>query len=85
MAAGLGLLLLATFTNPDQAAHLKAIKDTASARKSVYEAAHIAVSDSVMYKNYLVFSTTSLSGVIPLTYGYLGRVQTTQNVTLAAN
>ena len=79
------VLLLAFFTNPDQAAHLEAIKDTAVLRRSGYEALRVEVSPAVMYNNYLIFSTTSFAGMKTLTYGYFGRVQTTNDVGLATN
>jgi len=77
------VLLLAFFTNPDQAAHLRAIKDTAVLRRSGYEALRVEVSALVIYNNYLIFSTTSLGGMKTLTYGYFGRVQTTNDAGLA--
>jgi len=79
------ILLLALFTNPDQAAHLKAIKDTAALRRSGYEALHVEVSPGVIYNNYLIFSTTSFVGTKTLTYGYFGRIQTTSDIGLATN
>jgi hypothetical protein len=78
------LILLAFFTNPDQAAHLKAIKDTAVLRRSRYDALRVEVSPGVMYNNYLIFSTTSFA-TETLTYGYFGQVQTTNYVGLATN
>jgi len=77
------VLLLAFFTNPNQAAHLKAIKDTAVLRRSGYEALRVEVSPLVIYNNYLIFSTTSLAGMKTLTYGYFGQVQTTNDAGLA--
>ena len=78
------LIPLAFFTNPNQAAHLKAIKDTAVLRRSGYDALRVEVSPGVVYNNYLIFSTTSF-GTETLTYGYLGQVQTTNYVELATN
>ncbi len=71
------IFLLAFFTNPDQAAHLKAITDTIALRSSNNPP---LISLSVVhYNNYLIFSTTTF-GDTPLTYGYFGRIQTTNGI-----
>jgi hypothetical protein len=82
-ATGL-VLLLAFFTNPSQAAHLRAIRETATAGKTEYQASTIQVS-GVLYNNYGIFSTTTFWGMDTLTYGYFGQVQTTNDIYKAAH
>lgn len=73
------LLAVLFFTNPDQATHLKAIKDTLKLRNASADPdVLLRVSD---YNNYLIFSTTSLVGVT-CSRGYLGRVEVTDNIKL---
>ena len=67
------------FTNPDQATHLKTIKDTLKLRNASADPdVLLRVSD---YNNYLIFSTTSLVGHT-CSRGYLGRVEVTDNIKL---
>jgi hypothetical protein len=81
--AGIALLLLfASFMNPDQSSHLKAIKETVALRKPdrATDISNILM-PVVHYNNYFVFSTTTFgtSGAT-LTYGYFGQVQTTDGI-----
>ena len=76
------LAVLAFFTNPDQATHLKAIREIVALRYSKYEG-NVTL-QPVTYNNYLVFSTTTSLGGLTLTYGYFGRIQTTNYAVLAA-
>ena len=69
------ILLMAFLTNPDQATHLKAIKETAALRKPD-GASGVNLMPIVHYNNYLIFSTTTIAEMT-LTYGYFGRIQTT--------
>jgi hypothetical protein len=70
--------LVAFFTNPDQAAHLKAIKETVALRQP-----GVTIIDTLLpsaeYHNYLIFSTTTWSDYT-LTRGYFGRVETTNAI-----
>ena len=67
------------FTNPDQATHLKAIKDTLKLRNASADPdTLLRITD---YNNYIIFSTTSLGG-ITYTRGYLGRIEVTDNIKL---
>lgn len=74
------LLIVAAFTNPDQASHLRAIRETVALRKP---AESHSVTDwllpTVEYHNYLVFSTTRFSNMT-FTYGYFGKIQTTNDI-----
>jgi hypothetical protein len=74
-----GILLLAFFTNPDQAQHLKAIKETRMLRESRDFSVADMLLPQVEHRNYGVFSTTTF-GDSNLSYGYFGTVHTTDNV-----
>jgi hypothetical protein len=77
IALGVAVLILAFFTNPDRAAHLKAMKETVALRKSdSASAAMKLLLPDLKYKNYFVFSTTNYGTKI-FTYGYFGRIRTT--------
>ncbi len=73
-----GVLLLAFLTNPNQARHLRVIKETGALRYS-RDASTTDFLLSVEYHNYFLFSTTSCVGNT-VTYGYFGLVQTTNNI-----
>lgn len=76
IAVLLGILF---FTNPDQATHLKAIRETLRLRNSSTDPdTLLRITD---YNNYIVFSTTSCVG-ITCSRGYLGRVEVTDNIRL---
>ena len=65
-------VIVAFLTNPDQAAHFRAIKETIALRKpGSTDISWVRVN----YQNYLVFSTTGTSKMT-FTYGYFGKVQT---------
>jgi hypothetical protein len=70
--------LVAFFTNPDQAAHLKAIKETVALKQP-----GVTITDTLLpmaeYHNYLIFSTTTWSDYT-LTRGYFARVDTTNAI-----
>jgi hypothetical protein len=74
-----GLLLLAFFTNPTQARHLKAIRETGALRQSAGARIDDLLLPTVEYHNYWLFSTTTWVDA-HLTYGYFGIVQTTDNI-----
>src|SRR5437879_11183102 len=76
-----GLLLFAFFSNPNQARHLKAIRETGALKQSSGVSVTDALLPMVEYHNYLLFSTTTWSDA-HLTYGYFGVVQTTDNIGL---
>ena len=77
IALGVAVLILAFFTNPDRAAHVKAMKSAVGLRKSdSASAAMELLLPDLKYNNYFVFSTTSF-GTKNFTYGYFGRIQTT--------
>ena len=75
-------LLGAFVTNPDQATHLRAIKGTVALRNTAGDSAvNFEVRSSyIVYSNYFVFSATSFRDM-PISYGYFGQVQTTDNIT----
>ena len=79
LIAFVAIVLLAFFTNPNQAQHLKAIKETGALRESRDFSIADMFLPQVEYHNYGVFSTTTF-GDTHLTYGYFGAVQTTDNV-----
>jgi hypothetical protein len=74
------ILVLAFATNPDQATHLKAIKDTAALTSSQPYTAASDFTAAMSYNNYVVFSTTTLAGSV-VSWGAFGRVQTTNRVS----
>jgi hypothetical protein len=83
------LLLLAFFMNPNQAAHLTAIKQTVALRNPAVASRNpyaktLSVEDLLpyaQYNNYLVFSTTSWASHT-MTYGYFGKIQTNNNIEI---
>jgi hypothetical protein len=94
------IAITAFLTNPDQAAHLKALKETISLK---YPYAGAAAGNAnalqygnagrdmsvysfplLQYHNYGVFSTTGWSTKI-YSYGYFGKVQTTNDIAELAN
>ena len=66
-------------TNPDQAARLRAIKDTATLKPSQ----SLSVTDflaGLSYNNYLFFSTVTLArGVV--SWGAFGKIYTTNRIS----
>ena len=73
-------MLVAFFTNPGQAAHLNAIKQTIALRKpGAASDTTTAVMPLVRYNNYFVFSTVSF-GYRTLAYGFLGQMLTTDEI-----
>ena len=74
-----GVLLFAFFTNPNQARHLKAIRETGALKQSPGVSVTDVLLPMVEYHNYLLFSTTTWSDA-HLTHGYFGVVQTTDNI-----
>ena len=76
------MVLIAALTNPDQATHLRAIKEIVALRKSAYQSADVQLLP-LEYHNYILFSTTTiLGGGLTLARGYLGQVQTTAYASL---
>jgi len=94
------IAITAFLTNPDQAAHLKPLKETivlkypyaggdsrnANALRYPYGGRDISVYSFplLQYHNYGVFSTTGWSTKI-YSYGYFGRIQTTDDIVELAN
>jgi hypothetical protein len=78
-SAAVLLLFLAFFTNPSQARHLQAIKETGALRRNPDRSIEDVMLSTVEYHNYLLFSTTDWLGNTT-TYGYFGIVQTTNNI-----
>jgi hypothetical protein len=80
ISAAIVVLMLAT--NPDQASHLRAIKDTADlARAPFYTPPSVTdFLPMLKYNNYFLFSTTALSGGV-VTWGAFGKVYTTNRVS----
>ena len=74
--AVLAVVLIAIFTNPNQARHLTAIKETGELRYPDKSALFI---NQIEYQNYFVFSTSSCLGTT-VAYGYFGIVQTTNEI-----
>jgi hypothetical protein len=82
------LLVIAFFTNPDQAAHLKAIRETIALRNPESPSSVITspLMGALQYNNYFIFSTTNLNGFSTttptgtMTYGYFGQVKTTNAI-----
>ena len=82
------LLIIAFFTNPDQATHLKAIRETVALRnpESLSAVTLSPLMGALQYNNYLIFSTTNLNGFSTtnvngtMTYGYFGQVKTTNAI-----
>jgi hypothetical protein len=77
-----GILFL---TNPDQATHLKAINEAIELRfpNTPYGSNYTRMTGVIQYHNYGLFSTT---GFVDMTfsYGFLGRVQTTNDISYVA-
>jgi hypothetical protein len=82
IAAGCAAIAALMFaTNPDQAAHLRAIKDT-SALTSPHSATFAAsdFTSAMSYNNYFLFSTvTFLDHVV--SWGAFGKVYTTNRIS----
>ncbi len=78
------LLVLMLATNPDQASHLRAIKDTSDLKpRQPYAAVTISISDfmpQLSYNNYFLFSTTTLIGGV-VSWGMFGKVYTTNRIS----
>jgi hypothetical protein len=76
------VLLIAFFTNPDQAAHLTAIQQIVALRKPDAAAAlNNVILPAVVYNDYWVCSTGTVgNGNVTLSYGYLGQVHTTDDI-----
>jgi hypothetical protein len=77
-----GILFL---TNPDQATNLRAINDAVELRfpNTPYGNNYTRMTSVIQYHNYGLFSTT---GFLDMTfsYGFLGRVQTTNEISYVA-
>jgi hypothetical protein len=76
------LVVVMFFTNPDQTSHLRAITEAGNLR---YPNANVTGDpqyfSAVEYHNYGLFSTTSYVSYLTFSYGFLGRVQTTNDIT----
>jgi hypothetical protein len=70
------------FTNPDQATHLKAVNEAVELRfpNTPYGSNYARMTGVIQYHNYGLFSTTGL-GDMTFSYGFLGRVQTTNDIS----
>ncbi len=79
ICAAVAALMLAT--NPDQAAHLRTIKDTAALTSSLTTPVAVTDYTGVMsYNNYFFFSTvTFLDNVV--SWGAFGKVYTTNRIS----
>jgi hypothetical protein len=70
------------FTNPDQTSHLKVIKEAGDLR---YPNVDLTGGPNnfyvIEYHNYGVFSTTGYVGYLTFSYGFLGQVRTTNDIT----
>ncbi len=73
------LLIVAFFTNPNQAHHLKSIRETGALRQSGDKVVEEALLPFFEYQNYFVFSVTRWNGKT-MSYGYFGIVQTTNHI-----
>ena len=70
-------------TNPDQASHLRAIKETSDLKPKQPYATTFSVADymnNLTYNNYFVCSTTTLIGDV-VSWGVFGRVYTTNRIS----
>ena len=82
-----GFLLLAFLTNPSQNRHLEELVKSASLRDANRKTGEFkVVTQSNEYNDYFIFSTTSigngfLSSDYTLTYGFLGFIKTTGNIS----
>ncbi len=78
------IIVLMLATNPDQASHLRAIKDTSDLKpQQPYASVTISISDfmpQLSYKNYFLFSTTTLFGGV-VSWGVFGKVFTTNRIS----
>ena len=74
------LVALAFATNPDQATHLKAIKDTAALTGSQPYSAASDFTSAMSYNNYFMFSTVTLADSV-VSWGAFGRVHTTSRIS----
>ncbi len=75
-----GLTLLMLATNPDQAAHLQAIKNTAALAPSSTTMTAASMASLISYNNNLLFSTTTLFDHT-VSWGAFGKVHTTNRVS----
>jgi hypothetical protein len=87
IVAAIVLLAVVLFaTNPDQAAHLKSVKDTLDLRfpkpaPGLYsQPVTIPYTSIIEYHNYGICSRTTVFDAT-ISFGILGRVQTTDDVT----
>jgi hypothetical protein len=74
------IVVLAFATNPDQATHLKAIRDTATLTASQPYSAASDFTSAMSYNNYFLFSTVTLADSV-VSWGAFGRVQTTNRIS----
>ena len=79
--AGAGAVIAAIMlaTNPDQGAHLRVIKDTATLKPSQ----SLSVTDfmgGMSYNNYFLFSTVTLAGKV-VSWGAFGKIYTTNRIS----
>jgi len=89
---GIGAVVLTAllfFTNPDQTAHLKSITEAVDLRfpkakpGNPYSGYDTRLTGIVQYHNYGLFSTTGFFNMT-FSYGFLGRVQTTNSISYIA-
>jgi len=85
LAGVAALLLIAFFTNPSQADHVRNIRETLALRRADKSKIHIP--GYLKYNNYIFFSTTSclvwIGQEFPertLSHGYFGRVETNDEI-----
>jgi hypothetical protein len=80
-AVGIAAAIIAIMfaTNPDQAAHMRAIRDTAALKPGGL----LSITDlapSISYNNYFLCSTTTIADRV-VSWGAFGRVNTTNRVS----
>jgi hypothetical protein len=74
------IIVVAFATNPDQAAHLKAIRVTAALTASQPYSAASDFTSVMSYNNYFLFSTVTLAGSV-MSWGAFGRVNSTNRIS----
>ena len=81
MAVGCAAIIaLMLATNPDQAAHLRTIKETSALTSPQPYSAASDFTSAMSYNNYFLFSTVTLADAI-VSWGAFGKVYTTNRIS----
>lgn len=78
-AIGGGIAVVMFATNPDQAAHLRAMKETVELKPHDPSTVPTAFLIAASYNNYFLFSTTTILDHVT-SWGAFGKVSTTERI-----